>query len=157
MRSVWRRARRAPAGDDRGQTLVEFALIVPFFFFTVLVAIQFALYMGEYYNVMQVARETARWVSINPNTTDSAILTYARTQTRPGMISNNITLTATPACASLDSFGRCTNRTTNTPLYLDVSYDVSHVIFLPTTFKLGRLTAAIPTNMPAYRVAVPTE
>ena len=157
MRSAWRRARRLAGCEDRGQTLVEFALMFPFFFFTVLVAMQFAIYIGEYYNVMQVARETARWVSINPNTLDSAILTYARSQARPGMQPNNITLTATPACSSLDSYGRCPNRTTNSPLYLDLSYDVSHVIFLPTTFNLGRLTASIPTNMPTYRVAVPTE
>ena len=43
MRRLWSDRGRAFAGEDLGQTLVEFALAVPVFFFTVLVAIQFAV------------------------------------------------------------------------------------------------------------------
>ena len=157
MRRLWSDRGRAFAGEDLGQTLVEFALALPVFFFTVLVAIQFAVYVGEYYNVMQVTRETARWVAINPNTIDGDILTHARGQIRPGMLASKLTLTTTPACAALDAKGRCANRTADSPLFLDVTYDVSHAIFLPTSFRIGQLSANIPASLPTYRVSVPIE
>jgi len=157
MRKISSGRARSRAGDDLGQTLVEFALAIPIFFFLVLVAIQLAVYVGEYYNVMQVTRETARWVAINPNTTDADILVYARGKIRPGMLASKLTLTATPACAALDAKGRCANRTSDTALNLDVAYDVSHVIFLPTSFQLGHMKANIPASMPVYRVSVPIE
>ncbi len=157
MRKIRSASPRSRAGEDLGQTLVEFALAIPIFFFVVLVAIQLAVYVGEYYNVMQVTRETARWVAINPNTIDSDILTHARGQIRPGMLASKLTLTTTPACAALDASGRCASRTAESPLFLDVTYDVSHVIFLPTSFQLGHIGAKIPATMPTYRVSVPIE
>ncbi len=157
---VWvtRGGRRFVAAAELGQSLVEFALALPFFFFALLVAIQLAVFVGEYYNLMQVTRETARWVAINPDTTDSTVLDYSRSLARPGMLATRfVSVTTTPPCPTLDAQGHCSARVEASPLSVELKYDVSHAIFLPTKFQLGRITASIPSDLPSYRVSVTIE
>jgi hypothetical protein len=61
------------------------------------------------------------------------------------------------ACGS--SSAPCTNdvRTAGASLYVQMSYDVSNLLFLPTTFRLGALTMKVPTTIPAYKVWVMVE
>jgi Flp pilus assembly protein TadG len=145
-------------GGERGQALVEFALLAPLFLFVVFVALQIGLLMMMYFNVIQVTRETARWVAIRPNTTDANIRAQAIALMRPGMRAASYTsVTSTPPCASLDSFSRCPARAPGDVLTVEILYNASHVVFLPTEFHLLGGITRIPTQLPAYRVTVMME
>lgn len=144
--------------DDVGQSLVEFALTVPVFLFTVIAAIQLALFVGQEFNVMQVTRETARWLAINPHTTDDGTLAYARSIQRPGMLSSSFVSVATsPACAALDGNGRCASRVNVQEISVRIQYDVSHMLFVPTQLQVGAAVVRLPTTLPAYTAWAPIE
>jgi len=144
--------------DATGQALVEFALMVPLFLFTMLVTLQFALFFMMYFNVIQVTRETARWVAVYPNTTDATVAARARELARPGMRAGAfVSVTVTPSCPTLDGGGKCPSRTPSEPVTVEILYDASHVVFLPTEFHLGGAVARIPANLPAYRATVMVE
>ncbi len=57
--------------------MVEFALAMPIFIFTLLVSFQLALIITQYYGVRNIARDTARWLAINPDTDDAALRSHA--------------------------------------------------------------------------------
>ena len=40
---------------------------------------------------------------------------------------------------------------------MQISYDISNLLFLPANFHFGALQAGIPTRLPAYRVHVMVE
>ncbi len=142
------------ARDDVAQALVEFALTVPIFIFTTLVALQIAFVMGQYFNVMQVARETARWVAVHPHTVDTDVIARANELLRPGMHSSRMTSVApTPACPSLDANGLCAARASGDALTLTITYDAADVVFLPTVFRVGGVVT-LPTTLPTYRTTV---
>ena len=64
----------------RGQTLVEFALILPVFIFLVVVIFDFGRLIYYYNAIHNAAREGARFGVINPNNSGgmkSAVATYA--------------------------------------------------------------------------------
>jgi Flp pilus assembly protein TadG len=159
-----RRARGPWAGrkarllrGERGVTTVEFALIMPVFFTILMVGLQISMILVQYYSITHVARATARWSGINPDNTDSTIVSYAQTTA-----SNNLPLvgstgisgvTVSPSCTTLVS-GVCSNRPSGEPITVTVTPNVSRAIFLPTTFRLPGIQVAIPTTMPAYRVTV---
>ncbi len=138
--------------------MVEFAITAPLLFFTVLVGIQLALFVGQQFNVMQVTRETVRWVAIHPHTTDAATLTYARSIGRPGMVASQLTsVSVSPACPMLNADGRCTSREGVDEISVQIDYNVRHVFFMPTTVSIGGLTASIPSTLPPFKVWAPIE
>lgn len=144
--------------DATGQALVEFALTVPLFLFTMLVCLQLAIFVMMYFDVIQVTRETARWVAVYPNTTDTTVAARARELARPGMDAGAfVSVTVTPSCPTLDGGGRCPSRTPSEPVTVEIRYDVSHVVFLPTEFHLVGAVARIPAVLPAYRATVMVE
>jgi len=143
--------------DATGQALVEFALTVPLFLFTMLVSLQLGLFIMMYFDVIQVTRETARWVAVYPNTTDTTIAARARELARPGMRAGAFaSVTVTPSCATLVG-GKCASRTASEPVTVEIRYDASHAVFLPTEFQLIGTVARIPAVLPAYRVTVMME
>ena len=71
--------------DQRGVALVEFALAAPIFFFLLMVSFQVALTAMQSYSVRHVTRESARWLAINPDTTDSALLAHVQATAMPRM------------------------------------------------------------------------
>src|SRR5918994_1572860 len=83
-----RMARWSPAA--RGQNMVEFALILPIFLSILLVGLQLSFIGVQYYSIIHVTRDTARWVAINPDTIDSAIATRATNINLPGAGSTGI-------------------------------------------------------------------
>jgi len=84
--------------DDRGQSLVEFALASVVFFITVFGTIEFGLAIYQYNMVADLAQEGARWAAVHGSTSASPA-TAAQLQTyvqgrSPGF---TVTVTATPA------------------------------------------------------------
>jgi Flp pilus assembly protein TadG len=162
-------------GRARGQAIVEFAFTLPLFVVFVLVTFQLGLLFIAYYSETRMARETARWAAVHSKTTDDAALAdHVNTTMLPGLVGGTPSvavgtsiLDATATVGKMTvrytpcviSSGICTraNRVSGTTLYVDMSYDVSDVLFLPATWHLGSLVVNIPTTLPAYRVYMMVE
>jgi Flp pilus assembly protein TadG len=171
-----RRFLRSRRGTSEGQALVEFALVLPMFALFVFVVIQLGIVFLAYYSETRMARETARWLAVNSSSSDDAVATHVQSTMLPGLangtISSNLgdttnakyevgtkmTVTFT-SCGTTPSAPPCTNvnRAPGATLYVEMSYDVHNLLFLPSTFRLGNLQVAIPTGLPAYRVHVMVE
>jgi hypothetical protein len=68
MRSPWKpdRAPVRPAGDkERGQALVEFALIAPLFLLIVVGIIQFGIGLNYWLDLNRIANQGARWAAVD--------------------------------------------------------------------------------------------
>lgn len=81
--SAPRRARRAPgSGDPRsGQSLVEFALVVPFLLLLVIGLVEFGRAWNAYQVITDAAREAARTAVVsnwNPLVTQDSVIAVAR-------------------------------------------------------------------------------
>jgi Flp pilus assembly protein TadG len=50
-----------------------------------------------------------------------------------------------------------TSRSSGTTLHVELKYDVSNLLFLPTTFRFGSLVTTLPTTLPPYRVSIMVE
>lgn len=165
---------------QRGQALVEFALTLPLFALFVFVTIQLSLLFVAYYSETRMARETARWLAINQDSTNAEVATHIQNTMLPGLngsapvVCNPLTdLKTTPACNGPTTdpvwdvgmmrvqFSPCgaaaapctsTTRTPGQSLYVQLTYDVKNLLFLPHQFGMGKLTVTVPTNLPSYRV-----
>ena len=62
--SVWARVRRGRR-DERGQALVEFALLAPFFLMLVIGIIQFAVALNFWFDMNRLANQGARSAAVN--------------------------------------------------------------------------------------------
>jgi Flp pilus assembly protein TadG len=88
--------RRRFMGDDRGQTIVEFALASTVFFMTIFGTIIFGIGIWQYNMVSDLAQEGARWASVHGSTSGSpavqaGVQTYV--QSRAPFL---VTVTTTP-------------------------------------------------------------
>lgn len=157
-----------------GQSLVEFALTLPLFTLFVLCVIQLSLLFLAFYSETRMARETARWLAVrSSSTTDDLVAAHVQSTMLPGLIGGTpgpnqgtstdakyavgkMTVQFT-ACGS--STAPCTNtaRSAGSVLYVQLSYDASNLVFLPTTFRLGGLSVGVPTGIPPYKVSVMVE
>jgi Flp pilus assembly protein TadG len=159
----------------KGQAIVEFAFTLPLFVVLVMVTFQFGLLFIAYYSETRMARETARWAAVHSKTSDDAALAdHVNTTMLPGLVGGTPSVTAGTSTVDatatvgkmtvrytpcVSSGGICTgaNRVAGATLYVDMSYDVSSVLFLPANWRLGSLVVNIPTALPAYRVYVMVE
>jgi Flp pilus assembly protein TadG len=168
---------------ESGQALVEFAITLPIFLLFVFTVIELSLVFIAYYSETRTARESARWLAVNSRTTDDGpggtapqdLADHVRTTMEPGMIGGtptvvttgdathdavwkvgSMTLTFTPCEWNGTVCGHAA-RTPGSTLYVTMSYDVSNLLFLPTTFKFGSLTTTLPAALPAYTVHVMVE
>jgi hypothetical protein len=143
--------------DERGVALVEFALTAPIFIFLLMASFQFAMIAMQSYSVRHVTRETARWLAINPDTTDSGVTARARALAMPAMrTAGFVSVTPSPACPALTS-GRCAGRSPGDVVTVEIVYDVTDSIFLPTTFGIAPMQVTFPTRLQPYRVSVLVE
>jgi Flp pilus assembly protein TadG len=156
-------ASRPRAKHTRGQSLVELALVLPVLLFFGLACVQFALLFRAYDDMVNVTRDAARWVAVHPQVVDGSTgvndgttLGTVRGRLPASIKSSRLTMSITPACAALSS-GVCTGRTTGTQIYVDSSYDVSDILFLPTSFGWGTWAVTIPTTLPHYRIYMQVE
>ena len=145
------------------------------FLVLVMVTFQLGLLFITYYSETRMARETARWAAIHSKTSDdSALADHVNSTMLPGLVGGTPSVTAgtstVDATATVGkmtvrytpcvmSGGICTrsNRVSGATLYVDMSYDVSNLMFLPTTWHLGPLVVTLPTALPAYRVYMMVE
>ena len=63
---------RSRLRGERGQSLVEFALVSPLFFLTLFGAIEFGLAVWQYNMIADLAQEGARWASVRGSTAGTA-------------------------------------------------------------------------------------
>ena len=154
-----RRLARPHDRTSRGQSIVELAIFMPLILVFGLACIQFAIIFTAYLNVMQVARDAGRWVSVNPHKIDTGTgSTEALIKTRlpAGLSANALSLTFSPACSSLSS-GRCTNRPVGTTISTTATYTITSHLFLPTSFGWGAFVVTIPTNALTYTYVLQVE
>lgn len=145
-----------PTSAKRGQNLVEFAITIPVLLVLLLVSVQFALVVMQYYSLMNVTGETTRWLAIRPDTVDADVGTYARTRGMTLDPSRYTSITTSPSCPVLTGT-RCASRNAGDIVSVEIRYDVSSLLFLPTTYGFGAMQVSIPRTLPPYRVSVMIE
>lgn len=114
------------AGRIVGQTLVEFAIILPLLLILMLGVIQMILVGGSALAVNQAAIACARYASVNPSADESTVNTYLKGIASP--LINDAGL----ATLSLQPSG--VPRTTGTAVSVTVSYNLGSKLFLGTSF-----------------------
>ncbi|HLG69244.1 MAG TPA: TadE family protein [Chloroflexota bacterium] len=123
--------------EESGAESVELALVLPLFMLTVLATMQLALIGMMRYEVKYLASLAARELAVNPDTTDSSLLSFVEGQNMPLLTSSNITtLTTSPACPSLTS-GHCRNRPSGSEVTVEMVYDTSNIYFVPSFFAFS--------------------
>src|ERR1700736_3984399 len=101
-----------------GQTLVEFAFIIPIFLLLMLGVVQMVVVGGAALAVNQAALSCARYASLNPSATQGTVATYLSGTASPLINDSGLQpLTLTPAAVSVT-----------------VSYNLKTKLFLGTTF-----------------------
>lgn len=139
------------ASDERGQSLVELATVLPLMLFFILASFQLAFVFYAYLGVLNSGRDVARWVSAHANTTDATTTAAIRARLASGLDPARLDVAINPACAALVQ-GRCPNRAVGSQLTVTLTYDVSGSLFLPSRWGIGDLSVAFPTILPPYRM-----
>jgi hypothetical protein len=167
---------------SEAQAIVELALVMPMLVGIVAVLFQFGVLFVAYLSLVQETRDIGRFVAVHPDTLDGAPGTLAPpcATTRPtGSLWEHVCADVpsvidptkirdiplvSPACTTISATtGHCVTgstqvRTTGSQIHIQMSYDASSIIFLPTTFRLGPwLNVAIPTTLPQYDYFVMVE
>jgi Flp pilus assembly protein TadG len=86
-----------------GQSLVEFALILPLFMFLLLLAVDFGRFFYTYIELNNMAREGAAYAAANPTTDNATLTTVALRESNVQSQRGEGTVTAAAAC--IDSSG----------------------------------------------------
>lgn len=150
------RKRRPVSARQRGQSLVEFAFTSTIAIAMMLATLQVAMILVQRYGAAQVARETARWLSVRIDTTDATVVSQARTFATglPGLDVNGMpSVTISPSCATLVS-GQCPGRSQGDAVSVTVNTSLTPIMFLPTTYGLPPYQIRFPTSMPAITYTV---
>jgi hypothetical protein len=157
--------------------LVEFSLALPLFLLFVFSVIQLSLMFIWFYSQTSIVRDTARWVAVHPNSLDVAVAVHVQQTLLPGMIgSTPVLLTAGSTTAdTVYQVGNmrvwltpclpggtptvCTHprRAPGATLHVQMSYDMSNVLILPSSFQLGWMSVTLPTALPSYTMYVMAE
>jgi len=121
------RSRRASV-DERagGQTLVEFALIIPVFLLLMLGVVQMVIVGGAALAVNQAAISCARYASLNPSFAQSSVGTYLTANASPLINDSGLQAVVLSPVA--------VPRVTGTAVTVTVSYKLATKLFLGTTF-----------------------
>ena len=165
---------RRPA-RHRGQALVEFSLTLPIFALFVFATVQLSLLFIWFYSETRMARETARWLAVYGSSSDVAFANHVQASMLPGLVGGTPTLVTAGSLTQdaaysvgrmtvtfspcVPSGGVCThpNRAPGSTLHVQMSYDATNIIFLPTNFRLGWMSVSLPTSLPPYTVYVMAE
>jgi Flp pilus assembly protein TadG len=121
---VWSKLVR---GVKRAQAAVEFALIAPVVFVTMLVGVQFAIIGAAALGLAEVAYQGARYAAVNTSYTQDQVKTYMLSVASPIISTSNgtyltATMTGSPTCA----FG--------STVRINVSFNINHLVVLPNPF-----------------------
>ncbi len=108
--------------NSSGQTLVEFAFILPLVLLLMLGVVQVALIGGSALAVNQAAVACVRYAAVNPSANQSTVDSYLRTIASPLINDSNLqTITLAPTA---------TPRTTGSAVSVTVVYTLSNKLFL---------------------------
>jgi Flp pilus assembly protein TadG len=138
---------------QRGQAMVEFALIASLALVVMLVGIQFAIIGQAALAVSQASYLGARTASINANMTSGTLQTAIQNQISPTITGANVTLALTnaldPSCAG-------GTRTFGCGFNVTVTYNATDKLFLPSQWSILGSNALIkfPTNLTATESAM---
>ncbi|MFN0072947.1 MAG: TadE/TadG family type IV pilus assembly protein [Chloroflexota bacterium] len=145
--------------QQSGTALAEYSLVLPMMVLFLALSIQLALIVIQYYSTMHITRETTRWLSINPDTFDSAVVTKANSL-RPNLPGVNnaafTTVAVSPSCTALVN-NHCPSRDPGASLSVTITANVSSVLIFPSTFNVFNWSFSFPTSLPAYRVTAMVE
>jgi hypothetical protein len=61
------------------------------------------------------------------------------------------------SCPSVPCAASNPNRNPGQTVYVEMTYNPSNLVFLPTTFRFGWVTVNVPTTLPAYKVSTMVE
>lgn len=146
------------ADARRGQGLVEFALAAPVLFILLLVAVQLALVVTQYYSLMSVTGDTARWLAIRPDSNDGEVIAHARANGMTLDPNRYLSIVTSPSCLARDpGTGHCELRRAGDLVSVTIAYDISTLLFLPRDYGFGAMRVQIPQTLPTYRVTVMIE
>jgi hypothetical protein len=170
------RSARIRQKRERGQSIVEFAIALPLLMLFIFSVIQISLVLVTYYSETRMARETARWLAIRAGTmTDLQVAQHVQDTMLPGLVGGSPTLVTTGTSSvdtvytvgnmtvqftpCLPSSGVCqhTKRAPGATLSVQLTYNASHLFFLPTEFRIGSVVTRLPTSVPPYKVSVMVE
>lgn len=116
----------AAAQDASGQTIVEFALIIPIFLLLMLGVVQMVVVGGAALAVNQAALSCARYASLNPSATEDTVANYLSGTASPLINDSGLQpLTLTPTAVP---------RQTGAAVAVTVSYNLKTKLFLGITF-----------------------
>ena len=134
---------------ERGQSMVEFALIATLCLAVLLVGIQFALIGQAALAVSQASYLGARTASVNDALTSSTLGAAIASQISPSISGATVSMTNTsdPTCTA----GAGGGRSYGCPITVTVTYNASSKIFLPSNTLLG---ITIPTSLSASESAM---
>jgi Flp pilus assembly protein TadG len=113
-------------GDPCGQTLVEFALIIPVFLLLMLGVVQMVVIGGAALAVNQAAISCARYASLNPGAAQGSVDSYLTAVASPLINDSGLQ----PVVLSPISVPRATG----SAVTVTVSYKLESKLFLGTTF-----------------------
>ncbi|MGH7864060.1 MAG: TadE/TadG family type IV pilus assembly protein [Candidatus Binataceae bacterium] len=136
--------RRQLAVNRRGQSMVEFAMVMTVALLVLLVSIQMAMIGQAALAVSQVAWHGARYASVNPTYTESQVRSYMVAHASPTIATSggsHLTITVAPAAAP---------RTFGQPVTVNVSFEASPVIVLPNPF----LGISFPSTLSSQQTAM---
>ena len=151
------RTGRQTSCSGRGQSLVEIALLLPVVLFFGLACIQFALIFRTYDDLVNVTRDAARWVSVHAQNTDATTRTAVTGRLPAGITAARLTLDFDPRCDTLNANNTCTGRTTGTQIQTTATYDLTDVLFIPTTLGWGNWAIRIPAGPLTYSIYMQVE
>jgi hypothetical protein len=147
-------------GDAAGVAIVEYAITSGMWLVLIAGGLQISLIGAQYFSLQQITRDTARWVAINSNTLDSAVATRVTTTASTGLPgagpSGVSSVAVSPSCTVLTG-GKCSGRTTGTPISVTVTPNLARVMFLPTSFGLGPVKVQLPTSLGTIRMTATVE
>ena len=113
-------------GGYGGQTLVEFALIIPIFLLLMLGVVQMVVVGGAALAVNQAAISCARYASLNPSLTQISVGAYLTSTASPLISDSGLQ----PVVLSPSAVPRVTG----TAVTVTVTYNLQTKLFLGTTF-----------------------
>ena len=122
--------RRAGEG---GQSIVEFALVMPVITIMFVSAFQLALIFLVQLSLTSATRDTVRWLAVSPDRTDASAQTTVRSRLAGNLDPARLTLSVSPACGSLTG-GKCTGRNAGTHLTATLTYDASVLVLVPWVY-----------------------
>jgi len=113
-------------GRGNGQSLIEFAIILPLLLLMTLVFLQLILVGAVALAVNEAAASCARYAAVNPTLDQSAVNTYLQNNASPLIADSYLApVTLSPSAVP---------RTTGTPITVTVSYDLTGKLVLGSTF-----------------------